>query len=1597
MRPEYDFSKGERGKFYHADAKLILPATVGAQGWAGPEGELGAYLREESRRTIDAYAAQRNLVLEHAHIEQDTAHGGYAHRQLFELIQNGADALSGASEGGRIAIRLTDACLYCADDGEPVNRDGLKALMFSHMSPKRGTSEIGRFGLGFKSVLGVTDTPEFFSHAGSFRFDRQRAHERIREVAPDAERYPVLRVADPVDPQEACDRDPVLRELMDWATNIVRLPLRPGSADDLRRQLRDFPSEFLLFVEHVRQLHIDDGAALERVLELEGAGEDYRLVEGSKSVTWKRFKVIHRLSTDASADRRSLDDGDEVAIWWAAPVNRLTDPGRFWAYFPTQTTSLVAGILNAPWKTNEDRQNLLPGPYNEELIDAAANMVADNLPELSTGADPARHLDALPRRREAGDSEQSERLRRHLLDRLCDGAVVPDQHGVLHRVQEVKYPPQEATRESSARAPEPERDSGAVSRSKRESLQRWAQYAGRPTTWLHHDAITRNFPNRHTRVRELIDTWNARPSDGSRYVPAVRDASLAEWLEALVSGKFDDDAIQASRAAIATAAALPRECRRPSVLGRIVLMQNGGWQAPDPEHVFLPSTTEDAEVRSDAHQLVCANLALDEDTRRDLCSLGLKPISAEGRFTQLAARLLDPYADTTRVPGSDWYRFWELAREVGPTLARETITGQQNLCRWARRQSIASNEDACALHVRTQAETWVASHCALIPGSIVPGAAGRDQHAAIDLEFHGEDVELLESLGVTAGPQADRDLSAEPWCDGFMQSCRRRFRNRDELPANPRESHLQFRSTKGAGPLAVLTVLSDEPAADYTNALLDLDSAYQPWVMRHDSRPDYYPPLEVPSPAVQMLKEHGRIRVADGVVRFEDALGPQPRNKAARDVLLAHPKADSIKTAFGLVEPQDPTPEFFGEEDPIPLNDVWPGFQPVLRHLHELGRRVDELQAPPDELRPLRKLLDFGLQRVLRRLDESNLCVVRCERILVGGDEHDCLLHASNIHFSRSADGSRELARALQLLGLAGESENVLAFVSERILQYTPPPTVEEQRAAVSALPTDAERLLKAVGERKLRQHLPESLLAILESDSMLLTGVNVAEAAIATHHTGALKHYRHAIGHLDPPWQWAGSPRALDFVRSLGFSPEWAGERSERRPPFVEVDGPYALPELHDYQRLIVARVRNMLRPVGDGSLGMASRSNTDAVRSSASAESRGRRGMISLPTGSGKTRVAVQAIVEAMRCDGFDGTVLWVADRDELCEQAVEAWTQVWSNVGASGQRLRVSRMWAGQPAPLPTDDLHVVVATIQTLRARFQNPRGEDEFLADCTLIVFDEAHRSIAPTFTSVMEEIGLTRWQRKDEPFLLGLTATPYRGHDAEETARLVKRYGSNRLDAGAFASDDPEKVVSELQHMHVLALADHQTIEGGRFSLNADERRQVTTTPRPPWLPRSVENRIAHDGERTNRIIKAYEEQVRHVDPDWPALVFATSVEHAQTVAALLSRIGVPSRAVSGETETATRRRIVEEFRRGDLKVLVNYGVFREGFDAPRTRVIIVARPVYSPNLYFQMIGRGLRGTRNGGTDRCLIINVQDNIDNFEGKLAFSDLDWLWA
>ena len=110
--------------------------------WAGPYGPIGAYIREESKKSLESYRNQPNNLREDANQEENTARGGYANRQLFELVQNSADSLA-KSEGEYIWVRLTPTHLYCADNGRPIDKSGARALLFSHLSLKRGTDQIG--------------------------------------------------------------------------------------------------------------------------------------------------------------------------------------------------------------------------------------------------------------------------------------------------------------------------------------------------------------------------------------------------------------------------------------------------------------------------------------------------------------------------------------------------------------------------------------------------------------------------------------------------------------------------------------------------------------------------------------------------------------------------------------------------------------------------------------------------------------------------------------------------------------------------------------------------------------------------------------------------------------------------------------------------------------------------------------------------------------------------------------------------------------------------------------------------------------------------------------------------------------------------------------------------------------------------------------------------------------------------------------------------------------------------------------------------------------------------------------------------------------
>ena len=213
------------------------------------------------------------------------------------------------------------------------------------------------------------------------------------------------------------------------------------------------------------------------------------------------------------------------------------------------------------------------------------------------------------------------------------------------------------------------------------------------------------------------------------------------------------------------------------------------------------------------------------------------------------------------------------------------------------------------------------------------------------------------------------------------------------------------------------------------------------------------------------------------------------------------------------------------------------------------------------------------------------------------------------------------------------------------------------------------------------------------------------------------------------------------------------------------------------------------------------------------------------------------------------LDECVLWLADREELCEQAVQSWREVWKTRGPA-EPLRISRLWGSTNDRVEDvqERNHVVVATFQSLVRRVEQTKFD--WLTRAACVVIDEAHGSVTPSYTTILNQLGLT--PRETPIPLIGLTATPFRGgaeDGSAETTRLVRRYGGRRFDHGVFSEDGS---YPRLRRMGVLSDAEFARLDGVSFELSETELEQFRQFDR---LPANVEARIGRDHGRNDRII----------------------------------------------------------------------------------------------------------------------------------------------
>jgi hypothetical protein len=102
------------------------------------------------------------------------------------------------------------------------------------------------------------------------------------------------------------------------------------------------------------------------------------------------------------------------------------------------------------------------------------------------------------------------------------------------------------------------------------------------------------------------------------------------------------------------------------------------------------------------------------------------------------------------------------------------------------------------------------------------------------------------------------------------------------------------------------------------------------------------------------------------------------------------------------------------------------------------------------------------------------------------------------------------------------------------------------------------------------------------------------------------------------------------------------------------------------------------------------------------------------------------------------------------------------------------------------------------------------------------------------------------------------------------------------------------------------------------------------------------------------------------------ALAYTPGVQTSKELCDALLERGISAAHVDGTTPKEERRAIIKAFRAREIQVLCNCMIVVEGFDAPSTECILMARPTKSHGLLTQIIGRGLRPYP--GKEDCLVL-----------------------
>jgi len=331
-----------------------------------------------------------------------------------------------------------------------------------------------------------------------------------------------------------------------------------------------------------------------------------------------------------------------------------------------------------------------------------------------------------------------------------------------------------------------------------------------------------------------------------------------------------------------------------------------------------------------------------------------------------------------------------------------------------------------------------------------------------------------------------------------------------------------------------------------------------------------------------------------------------------------------------------------------------------------------------------------------------------------------------------------------------------------------------------------------------------------------------------------------------------------------------------------------------------------------------------------------------LTAPTGSGKTDMQM-----ALAKWGTEKSwkVLCLTNRILLTEQTRNVFSMAGVSVGVISSSMK----------SLEREEAPIQIATIQTILAR---RRSQPNYWVDADLVLADEVHQ------VSSGESAELLNQYKERGAKVVGVTATPLGVSNVCDELIVAAR-------------------TLDLQKQGILCYAtwfapselDTRKLVKGKVDLSLTE-----SDARRTWGPLR-----GNDQVRT-RIVGNILEHYRRLHPEQThTLAFAPGVKESLWAAQFCRSKGIRAMHVDGKDfwvdgELYDRKQdeqrfqaAMEEWRNGDIPILWNRFVLREGIDEPQIKCVMLATPVGSYRSFLQMVGRGLRSHES--KERCILLD----------------------